>query len=39
MKAIIPNAVKMFFFLVFLSSVSIIISYLLKIIFLKFNEY
>ena len=39
MKAIITKAVKMFFFLFFLSSVSIIISYLLKVIFLKFNEY
>ena len=39
MKAIIPNAVRIFFFLVFLSGVIIIISYLLKINFLKFNEY
>ena len=39
MKTIIPNAVKIFFFLVFLSGIIIIICYLLKILFLKFNEY
>jgi len=32
-------AVKIFFFFVFLSGIIIIISYLLKILFLKFNEY